>query len=248
MKNAIDLRGCRVLVTGAGGGIGGATAKACLALGAEVVAADLNPPHALAEDACERHGGAVAVELDICDVAAVEGIVTKYGPFDSLADCSGVYLKNDWHDTSGSWEADFLKTMQVNLAGPINLLRASLPGMIEKGKGRIVLTGSVGARGGGSGSDAEPAYLASKGGLHTIVRYFARQVADKGVTVNAVAPGPTLTPMVAAAKRQWPKGVLPMDRVADPSEIAWPMAFLCSPGASYMTGTVIDVNGGTFIG
>ena len=248
MKNSIQLVGQRILVTGAGGGIGSAAARACATLGASLVLTDLQSPDALADELCGAGVDAAARSLDNSQPESVRRLVEEMGPFDALADCSGLYLKGDWINGGAEWVSGFRDMMNTNVLGPVNLVRECIPAMVKKGSGRVVLTGSVGARAGGSTLGAEPGYIATKGALHALVRYFARQVAAQGVVVNAVAPGPTETAMVAAAQRSWPEGALPMNRVGRPEEIGWPIAFLCSPAASYITGTVVDVNGGTFIG
>jgi NAD(P)-dependent dehydrogenase (short-subunit alcohol dehydrogenase family) len=241
MKNLFDLRGERILITGAGGAIGGATARVCASLGAEVILTDLKAPSALAAEL----GASVRAEgLDNSRRADVEALFADVGPLDAMVDCSGYYVKGDWLEGGDDWEALLQRTIDINIKGPVNLVRACLPAMLERGSGRVVLTGSMAARNAGSTLAVEPAYVASKGGLHALVRYFARQVADKGVVVNGVAPGPILTPLLLSANQPFATDSYPMKRLGDPSEIAWPVAFLCSRGTSFMTGAVIDVNGG----
>ncbi|VTU27137.1 SDR family NAD(P)-dependent oxidoreductase [Variovorax sp. PBL-E5] len=239
MKNLFDLRGERILVTGAGGAIGGATARVCAALGAELFIADLTAPTALAEELKAR-----AASLDNTKREDVNALLKDIGEIDALIDTSGYYVKGDWLDGGDEWEALFERTMAVNVKGPVNLLRAVLPGMMKRGSGRIVLTSSMAARNAGSTLAVEPAYAASKGGLSALVRYFARQAAASGVVVNGVAPGPILTPLLLSAKQPFTVDQYPMQRLGQPEEIGWPAAFLASRGASFTTGAVLDVNGG----
>ena len=239
MKNLFDLRGERILVTGAGGSIGGATARVCAALGAELFIADLKSPTELASEI-----GARAAALDNTKRDDVNALVKDIGHLDALIDTSGYYVKGDWIDGGDDWDELFARTMAINVRGPMNLVRAVLPQMRARGNGRIVLTGSMSARNAGSTLAVEPAYAASKGALHTLVRYFARQVAAEGVIVNGVSPGPILTPLLVSAKQPFDLESYPMKRFGQPEEIGWPAAFLASRGASFATGAVLDVNGG----
>jgi NAD(P)-dependent dehydrogenase (short-subunit alcohol dehydrogenase family) len=240
MKNLFDLRGERILITGAGGAIGGATARVCAALGADLYLADLKAPVELASEL----GARGSAGLDNADRAAVNALLKDVGELDALIDTSGYYVKGDWLDGGDEWEALFTRTMDINVKGPMNLVRACLPGMMQRGSGRIVLTSSMAARNAGSTTAVEPAYAASKGALTTLVRYLARQAAASGVVVNGVAPGPILTPLLVSSKQPFALDSYPMKRLGQPEEIGWPAAFLASRGASFTTGAVLDVNGG----
>ena len=123
-------------------------------------------------------------------------------------------------------------------------MREIMPRMMAQGHGRIAILTSMAARNAGTTLSVEPAYVASKGAIQALIHYFARQAAAHGVIVNAVAPGPIETPMTTSSKQPFDLGKLPTGRFGQPSEVGGPMAFLCSPAAGYMTGVVIDVNGG----
>jgi len=239
MKNLFDLRGERILITGTGGAIGGATARVCAALGAELIITDLKAPTELAGEI-----GARAVALDNTKRDDVNAVFADAGQLDAMIDCSGYYVKGDWLDGGDDWDTLFARTMDINVKGPVNLIRACLPAMMKRGSGRIVLTSSMAARNAGSTLAVEPAYAASKGGLQALVRYFARQAAAHGVVVNGIAPGPILTPLLVSAKQPFDLDSYPMKRFGQPDEIGWPAAFLASRGASFTTGAVLDVNGG----
>jgi 3-oxoacyl-[acyl-carrier protein] reductase len=239
MKNLFDLHGERILVTGAGGSIGGATARICAALGAELFIADLKAPSELGDE-LKAHAAA----LDNTRRDDVNALVKDIGHIDALIDTSGYYVKGDWADGGEEWDELFARTMAINVRGPMNLVRAVLPQMRARGNGRIVLTGSMAARNAGSTLAVEPAYAASKGALHTLVRYFARQIAAEGVIINGVSPGPILTPLLISARQPFDLESYPMKRFGQPEEIGWPAAFLASRGASFTTGAVLDVNGG----
>jgi NAD(P)-dependent dehydrogenase (short-subunit alcohol dehydrogenase family) len=115
--------------------------------------------------------------------------------------------------------------------------------MIERRHGRIVLVGSLAGRMGGL--IAGPHYVASKGGLHALVKWLARQAGPHAVLVNGIAPASVETPMM----RERPVDLqrIPLGRMATAEEVAWPIAFLCSPAASYICGTILDVNGGVYM-
>ena len=244
MQSAFDLSGQRVLVTGAGGAIGGAAARACAAQNAELILADLRAPDALCAELAAEGVAVKAFAVDNTRQSDVNALLAEVGPVDSLADCSGFYVKGEWAAGGEAWDDLLQRTMTVNVRGPVNLVRACLPGMQLRGGGRIALVGSMAARNAGSTLAAEPAYAASKGALHTLVRYFARQFAESNVVVNAIAPGPVLTPLLKSANQPFNYDAIPLRRLGVPEEIGWPVAFLCSRAVSYMTGSVIDVNGG----
>lgn len=240
-----DLTGQRVLITGASGGIGQAAARLCARLGAELLLTDCVAPKEdfIAELACD---GGRQHRMLICDVrkrAEVEALCAEAGAIDAAILNAGIYPVTDWE--LEDWSEQFHEVMDVNLAGPVHFARALLPGMKARGYGRLAIVGSVAAHTGGTFSHAPLHYAASKGAVHTFVRWLARRAAPE-VMVNAVAPGAIATPMVAMADPNTLKNV-PVPRYGLPDEIAWPLAFLCSPGASFMCGATLDVNGGSYM-
>lgn len=241
MKNLLSLKGSTVMVTGAGGGIGSATARALAGAGASLVLVDFRDTSALVQ---ELSALGVAVESHICDVTdrgAVEALCDVVGPrLQAAVLNAGSNPFNNWMDPD--FDKAFVDLMAVNVLGPINFARALIPAMKTNGYGRIVVLGSVAGFNGGSIAEVPPDYVISKGGVHTMVRWLAK-VAGEHVTVNAVAPGVVDTPMTAGSTFT-PPSHQPIKRKATPDEIAWPIAFLCSPGASYITGAVLDINGG----
>lgn len=244
LRNAIDLTGRRVLISGAAGGIGRATARACAALGAELLLTDIAP---LDEAAAElrAEGASVAVwTADVAVRAEVEAMAEACGPVDAVVAGAGICPFNDWIDDP-DWDAVFHKVMDVNVLGPLNLARAFISRMAARGGGHIVFIGSIGGRMGGTSPIVQPSYIASKGGVHALVWWLAQRAAPQGVLVNGVAPGPVATAMTATTP--YPKEKYPLGRIGRPEEIAWPVAFLCSPAASYFSGAILDVNGGLFV-
>ena len=246
MKNAIDLSGRRILLTGAAGGIGAATARACAALGVgELVLADVGP---MDDIVAELRAQNIAASAHQCDLSLRKDnaeLIAAAGPLDAAVACAGICpLEEDWLDDP-DWDDVFHRVMDVNLLGPIHLCRELLPAMAARGGGQIVLIGSIGGRMGGTSPIVQPHYIASKGGVHALIWWLAQRAAPQGVLVNGIAPGPIATAMTATT--DYPKEKYPLGRIGEPEEIAWPAAFLCSPAASYFSGAILDVNGGLFV-
>ncbi|MDP6705716.1 MAG: SDR family oxidoreductase [Alphaproteobacteria bacterium] len=237
MGNAFDLRGKRIAIAGAGGGIGQATARLVAEMGAEVLLSDLEAPAPLADYLAGQGGTATASALDVTDRGAVEDWANSCGAVDALVDCAAICPFDDWGDDG--WDQVAARVFNINLQGPINLTRAFMAGMIEREGGQIALVGSIAGRLGGV--RAAPHYVMSKGGIHGFVRWAAKKGAPHGVLVNAVAPGPVATPMTQGEPFE-PES-FPMRRIAQAEEIAGPLAFLVSPAASYVSGAVLDING-----
>lgn len=243
--NLFDLAGQRILITGAAGGIGDAAARACAQMGADLVLADIRSTEPLRDELRET---GVAVESYVASTAArdeIEAVVARCRPLTAAVDCAGFYPTGDWL-TDPEWDVALQRVMEVNLFGPLHLARAVMPGMIERGGGRIVLIGSVAGRSGGASASTQPHYVSAKGGVHSLIRWLARRGVRHNVLVNGIAPGPVDTAINAGATHNLDD--FPMRRMGKPEEIAWPIAFLCSPASAYMSGAVMDINGGTFVG
>lgn len=233
----IDLTGHRILVAGAAGGIGQATALACAELGASVVLSDIAATDDLERQIRDAGGEAESHACDFGDRSAVEALGATIGDVDGIVATFGYQPFDDWRDED--WEDAFHKVMDVNVLGPLHLARVYLDRMTAQGGGRMVIVGSLAGRIGGLVSP--PHYAASKGAVHSLVRWLARRGAEHDVLVNGIIPGPTDTPMMDGTL---PDGSgMPMKRVAEAEEIAWPIAFLLTPGASYVSGALWDING-----
>jgi NAD(P)-dependent dehydrogenase (short-subunit alcohol dehydrogenase family) len=241
MRPAFDLTGQRILITGAAGGIGEITARVCASLGAELLLVDQRPTERLAQQLREAGGEAQAFSCDVANRSEVQALAASSGPVDALVLAAGIYPWDDWQDSG--WDEVFGQVMTVNLHGPIHFARAYLPGMSERRRGRMVLVGSVAGRMGGLVASAH--YVASKGGLHALVKWLARRGAPHCVLVNGIAPGAIDTDMTRGQPID--PAHIPLGRKGGAAEVAWPIAFLCSPAASYITGTVLDVNGGLYM-
>ena len=243
MKNAFDLSERRILVTGAAQGIGAATAKVCASLGAELLLVDMQSAENVADQIREMGGKAEAIVADVGTRSRIEHLAAHVGDIDGLILNAAVCpWDDDWDDPA--WDATFDRVMTVNVLGPIHAARTFLPGMVRQRWGRIVFIGSLAGRTGGL--IAGPHYVASKGGIHSVVKWLARQAGPHNVTVNAIAPASINTPMMRG--RSVDLARIPLGRVAEPDEVAWPIAFLCSNAASYVCGAVLDVNGGVYMG
>lgn len=242
-----------VVVTGGGGGIGGATAQRLAAEGAKVAVFDMNLDAAEKVAAEIRAGGgqAAAWRCDITDRAQVDAAVAaseaRLGPIDVLVNNAGWDIFKPFVKTvPAEWE----KLIAINLTGALHMLHAVLPGMVARGYGRVVNVASDAARGGSSG---EAVYSACKGGLVALSKTLAREHARNGITVNVVCPGPTDTALLAGVAEgardpakliEAFKSAIPLGRLGQGSDLASAIAYLGSDDASFVTGQVLSVSGG----
>jgi NAD(P)-dependent dehydrogenase (short-subunit alcohol dehydrogenase family) len=243
MGNFVDLSGRTAAIFGAGGGIGRATAAVLGGLNARLLLADLKAPEDLADQLRAEGVTARAAGCDVRVREEVEAAIAGEECVDILVYLSAVSpWDDDWREAA--WDAAFDDVVAVNLHGAIHAARAAIPGMAARRWGRIVLVGSLAGKTGGLIAGGH--YAASKGGLHALVKWLAQRGGPDNVLVNGVAPASTATPMMQG--RPVDLARIPLRRMSEPREIAWPIAFLCSEGASYICGTVLDVNGGVFMG
>ena len=245
---AADLSGRAALVTGAASGIGRASALAFASAGASVALLDIDA-EGLAEIAAAVRAAGTRAEVlvaDVRDLPAVTGAVGRavqaFGRLDVALNNAGVpgpYVPLDEYS-----EEDFMRILQVDLVGVWRCMRAEIRHMRAQGTGAIVNTSSM------LGAAAMPdngAYVAAKHGVHGLTRAAALELGGTGIRVNAIAPGVTRTGMTSAISDELLRTV-PLGRVAEPEEIAAAAVWLCSPGASYITGSVLVADGGWLAG
>lgn len=237
------------LVTGAGRGIGRTIADRLLADGMSVIIADLSADLARST-AAELGSAAHWAEVNIASrdsvEAAVKSVLDGHGRIDVLVNNAGIVSSTPWEETSME---EWNQVLSVNLTGTMLMTQTVLPGMIERTHGRIINIVSLAGRNGGV--SVGPAYAASKAGIIGLTRHFAGKVARVGVTVNAVAPGTTRTPMVDAFSDEQMAAInaaIPVGRLGEPAEIAAAVSYFASTDAAFTTGAVLDVNGGMYFG
>ncbi|MDQ3397590.1 MAG: SDR family oxidoreductase [Deinococcota bacterium] len=250
----MDFSSKRVLVTGGARGIGRAVAQAFAARGAQV-ALSYRSNHEAAQEtlATLLDGPHVAIPGDIADPEVAAGVVKRacrdLGGLDIVVNNAGVGEHHPLEAVSyGDWQAAWQRILAVNLLAPANICYCAAHYMIERGGGRIV---NVSSRGAFRGEPEQPAYGASKAGLNAMSQSLAQKLAPHGIFVGVVAPGFVETDM-AAARLAGPEGEAirqqsPLGRVARPEEVAHAVLFLASPGAEFSTGTIIDVNGASYL-
>lgn len=235
----------RALVTGASGGIGGAVARELSAAGVQVVAAASNP-----ESAAQAAAGVAGAEPAWGDLSNAEGVETLLeqvrpgGPVDILVACAGwETVEPFFASRPETWD----RLLAINLRSVIQLSHALLPEMADRGWGRLVCIASDAGR---AGSPGEAVYSAAKAGVIGLCKTLGQELARRGVTCNAVSPGPVETEILDAWRRGHPEQAeklrrrIPAGRFGDPGEVAALVGFLCSDRAGYLTGQVISVNGG----
>jgi 3-oxoacyl-[acyl-carrier protein] reductase len=236
------LRDKVAVVTGAAKGIGAAVALELARAGADLALFDLVEPGATAEAALALGREATAAVLDVTDRDAAEQAIGALPRIDVLVTSAGVY--GEPIPIADMDDAEMDRVLGVNVKGALWSVRAALPALRRDGGGRIVCLGSAAGEVGGVASG--PQYVASKGAVHAMVKWLARTEAANGVAANAVAPGAVETDMIAG--KGYDGSYCPLGRLATPQDVAAVVAFLCTPGAAYMTGTVVDVNGGFRMG
>jgi 2-hydroxycyclohexanecarboxyl-CoA dehydrogenase len=241
-------------VTGGAQGIGQGIATTLGAAGHRVAVVDLDLPaaQATASAITDAGGTALAVQADVTDTAAVQAAVKtvteELGPIEIAVNNAG------WDDfmpfldtTEDFWD----RILDINFKGALRVIRTVVPGMAERGYGRVV---NIGSDAGRVGSSLEAVYSGAKGGIIAFTKTLAREVATKGVTANTVCPGPTDTPALrkfADSSGQDADKVLggmtravPMRRLAQPEDVAAAVAFFASDAAGYVTGQTLSVSGG----
>lgn len=243
-----SLSGKVAIVTGAAHGIGAASASALAEAGARVTLLDLDGDAVAAQ--AKTIPSALSFRTDVTDKGAVEktfaAVTEAFGGVDIVVNNAGV--ESVW-TVERMPEADWDRVFAVNLKGAMLCTQAAVPTMRARGGGSVVNIASIaGKRISYSGGAS---YTASKSGLLGFTRHAAFELAMDKIRVNAVCPGPTLTPMIErnadAAQRRRIEGIIPMGRWIMPRDIANAVVFLAGDGAAMCTGTSIDVDGGVMV-
>jgi 2-dehydro-3-deoxy-L-rhamnonate dehydrogenase (NAD+) len=218
----------RALITGAASGLGAAAASRFARDGIEVVTLDI--------------AGDVDYEVDVTDEAALARVAEAAGPIDILVNSAGVVGPNQ--PLLGTDLDDWRKVLEVNVLGVVATMRAFVPGMVERGWGRVINFASM------AGKDGNPnlaIYSASKAAVIALTKSAGKELATTGVLVNAIAPAVIATPMndsTAPDVLAHITSLIPMKRVGRPEEVAALVSWLASEEISFSTGSVYDISGG----
>ncbi|MEM9308940.1 MAG: 3-oxoacyl-[acyl-carrier-protein] reductase [Pseudomonadota bacterium] len=239
-----DLKGKNALITGASGGIGAEIARCLHAAGANVGLSGtrVEPLEMLAGELCDR---AHVLPCNLGDIGAVDALpkqaVDAMGSVDVLVNNAGITRDNLFMRMS---DEEWQSVLQVNLGATFKLCKGVMRGMMKARWGRIVNISSVV---GATGNPGQANYAASKAGMVGMSKSLAYEVASRGITVNAVAPGfieTAMTDKLTEDQKSGIMGQIPIGRMGTPAEIAAAVLFLASPEAAYVTGTTLHVNGG----
>lgn len=218
----------RAVVTGGASGLGAATAARLRSDGIEVVTLDV--------------AGDADVQVDVTDAARLTEVAHRLGDVDILVNSAGIVGPN--MPLVATSDEDWRRTFEVNVLGVVATMRAFVPGMVDRGWGRVVNFASM------AGKDGNPnlaAYSASKAAVIALTKSAGKELATTGVLVNAIAPAVIATPMndsTAPEVLAHITSLIPMKRIGEPHEVAELVAWLCSERVSFSTGAVYDISGG----
>ena len=249
----IVLSGKTALVTGGSRGIGRACCELLARARARVVVNyRVERPWAeLVVQKIEESGGeAFALAADVCrrdeSEMLVDEAIDRYGALDVVVNNAGIWKGSPIDEMS---DGEWTEMLSVNLTGTFNIIRAAVPAMKGRGFGRIV---NISSTAGQRGEAMHSHYATTKGGIHSLTKSLAVELAPHGITVNCVAPGWTETDMTTEALAPGPGrdrilSSIPLGRAARPEEVAAAVVFLASDMASYVTGEILNVNGGNVL-
>ena len=250
----MSLAGRTALITGAGGGIGSAVARAFAAAGADLSIADLKPVAALADELRAQGRRVIDTPTDVTQAAQVGALIQAtlkaLRKIDVLVNVAGTV---SFGAAATLPEVEWERVLAVNLKGTFLCCQAVIAPMRAQKYGRIVNIGSILGKNGGNarpwldaGEQAQAsnvAYGVSKAGVHAMTMFLARELADAGITVNAVAPGPIASNMTANFPQRL-RDLIPVGRMGTADEVARACLFLAGESSGYITAEILDVNGG----
>ena len=251
-KLSRSVEGKVALITGAGSGMGKATAYVFAEAGAKVVVSDINDKqiNEVANEIGSSEGTCLKKTLDVTNQEnineAITNVIKEFGQLDILVNNAGISIPTTIDDEN--YEESWDKTFDVLLKGQVNLIRAALPFIRKSDCGRIVNISST--EGMGATPRISP-YTAAKHGVIGLTRSLAAELGSEGITVNCICPGPINTAMTAAIptenKQIYARRRVPLKRYGEPEEVAHMTLSLCLPAASFVNGAVLPVDGGLSI-
>ena len=241
--NAADLIGRVAIVTGASSGMGRATALALAREGVKTVCLDIAAPTDTVAQIFANGGWAMAATVDLSDDDGVRDTVARtvaeLGTLDIFVNCAGIGDFTTLEQTTPEYWA---RQIAINLTGPFLAVRHAIPAMQLSGGGVVILFGSIAGKTGGLKNG--PAYAAAKAGVHGLVKWSAKAFASSGIRVNGIAPGPVDTPFTQG--QSFDPASVPLGRLGTPEEFAESVVYLVSDAASWITGQIVNINGGLF--
>lgn len=245
VSKPINLAGQTAVVTGGARGIGACIARTLAREGADVVVCDIVSPEETVQQIQQTGRQALGLTCDVTKPdevrRVVEAAVSAFRKVDILVANAGIVQRVPFADlTLEQWQ----RHMDVNATGTFLTVQAVYPEMVKNRSGKIVCIGSIAAHMGGV--NASPDYAASKGSVHSFVKALSREAAAQGIYVNGVAPGPIETEMTSGIDFN-AKESFPLRRMGRPEDIAEAVLFLASSASNYITGTILDVNGGVYL-
>lgn len=247
-REHFDFSESSILITGGASGIGRETALLLASLGGKIVVADIQEDRGarIVQEIASRHGTAAFIRADVTEVRdicrMVDQAIQLHGGLDVLVNCAGVTDQTPLLDiTLEEWE----RVLRINLTSTFVCSQLAFRHMVERRSGVIINVASSAGKTGGIAVGAH--YSASKAGVICLTKSFALSGAPYRVRVNCVCPGTTNTPMIehwSEEARAAVIGKIPLGRLAEPLEVANAICFLASPMAQFITGEIVDVNGG----